>query len=199
MTNSISKSEGNSRVPVRELSKARKEHAFVGISRSIDGADYLEGFIVGQTRDWILLAKATGSLTTDGWVALRTMDLEHVDIEPAEDAPEARVLRARQLWPPSAPVGLDLSSLPSILRWAIAGEQLVTIYKEQTRLRVCWVISVQGVEGDFVRVRELGVHGEWARRTRKIALSSVTRIEFGGMYESGLLLLAEFEHEDRDT
>ena len=82
------------------LNRAQADEALVRITRWIPDADRVEGFVVGLSREWVVLQRLSDRITFDGWISVRVQDIQAVAIYPTQDNFEIAALRARGLWPP---------------------------------------------------------------------------------------------------
>jgi hypothetical protein len=120
---------------------------------------------------------------------LRLKDIQAVSIEPDSDCFEVKALKARKLWPPTAP-DLDLNDVVGALKSASVATPMVSVFDEFDRPAVCWIGAVKSVDESKLRLLEVNTRGGWARRPRTFDPADVTRIAFGGGYEEALHLAA---------
>lgn len=172
----------------QRLARAHAEQRAVRIRRWIPNSDVIDGFVVAVGPEWVTVA-GVDNLRLDGWHALRIKDVQAVSIDPDDACVEIRVLRARSQWPPVDP-GVDLTDARQVLRSATGLARIVGIQLEFDRPDICWEGKVLGIDGDTVRLLEVDLDAEWARKPRLIDLEDITRVDFGGDYESALDLVA---------
>src|SRR4051794_37375811 len=109
------------------LSRAQQEQLLVTVRRWIPDADRLEGFVVGIGQKWVLLQRLSDRIAFDGWQLLRLKDIQAVSIDPNPDCFEVRALKARSLWPPSAPK-LALDDVVGAVGSAYAATGMVSVF-----------------------------------------------------------------------
>jgi hypothetical protein len=67
---------------------------------------------------------------------------------------------------------------------------LVAVHREEVDSSVCWIGRVLKVRGGRLSLREVDPAAKWRDRTTEFRLAEVTRLNFGGDYESALHLVA---------
>jgi hypothetical protein len=174
------------------LEHAQTEQLLVRLRRWIPDADRLEGFVVGIGAEWVALQRLSDRIAFDGWQLVRRKDIQSVTIEPDPDCFEITALRARDLWPPTAPeLDLDLDdTVGAITTASRAAATMLSVHVELDRPDVCWIGAVTSVDERLLRLLEVNTHGGWARRSRTFDPADVTRLDLGGGYEEALLLVA---------
>jgi hypothetical protein len=178
------------RAVLARLEHAQAEQLLVHVRRWIPDADRLEGFVVGIGSEWVALQHLSDRIAFDGWRLIRRKDIQAVTIDPDADCFEIRALRAREMWPPSAPP-LDLDDvLGAVGSASKAAKTMVSVFDEFDRPEVCWIGAVVSVNQNRLRLLEVDTRGGWARKTRTFDPADVTRLEMGGGYEEALLLVA---------
>ncbi|MFD5778817.1 hypothetical protein [Streptomyces sp. NPDC126933] len=170
----------------RKLDRAASTGNLVRIDRSIRGADSIEGFVVGASGAWTLLAPCTDVLV-DGYTAVRTSDITRVKRRGDENSLTVRALRRRGHWPVAKPMG---GVLPRDLHeLLVAGSRhygLLGVHTEHRRTDACWIGALVGL-----RRKSLGLHlidpdARWHDEPSKFAVKHVTRVDFGGRYGQAL-------------
>jgi hypothetical protein len=174
------------------LERAQSEVLLVRLRRWIPNSDVVDGYVLDIGTNWVMLATQTIQVTPDGWVLVRLKDIQAVVLEPIDGNFTSEVLKARGHWPPVAPdaaaIGLDDSS--SAVRSGAAAAPLLTVHAEFSRPDACWIGVPISVDGDTLKLREVGVGGQWLPKPKKFDLDDITRLEFGGGYEDALQLVA---------
>ena len=172
------------------LERAQAQGALVGIRRWIPDADPVEGFVVGQSRGWVLLHRLSDRIALDGWINVRVQDIQAVTIYPTEDCFEIAAVKARGLWPPAPPASTAPENIGEVLAQARTHSTVITVYREFERPDVAWCGAVRDVSPDTLSLLEVNVAGGWGRRPRRFDLEDITRVDFGGGYEEALQLVA---------
>lgn len=171
------------------LERAQAEEALVRITRWIPDADRVEGFVVGLSREWLILHRLSDRLTFDGWISVRVQDIQAVTIYPTEDCFEIAALSARGLWPPTSPAPTP-KNVVELLTEAKAHASVVAVHREFERPDVAWCGAIRNISSDTLTFLEVNVAGGWGRKPRRFDLDDITRVDFGGGYEEALELVA---------
>ncbi len=116
-------------------------------------------------------------------------DIQAVSIVPDPECFEVKALKARSLWPPSAPE-LSLDDVVKAVDSASAATAMVSVFDEFDRPAACWIGDVTSLDDSKLHLLEVNTRGGWARKPRTFDPADVTRIDFGGGYEEALSLVA---------
>jgi hypothetical protein len=170
------------------LAHAQEHQLLVHVRRWIPEADRVEGFVVGIGHQWVVLQRLSDRVAFDGWQLLRLKDIQAVSTDPESDCFEVKVLKARSLWPPTAP-DLDLDDVVNAFNTP-EGFVMVSVFDEFNRPDACWIGAVMSVDESKLELLEVNTRGDWARKPRTFDLADVTRLDFGGGYEQALSLVA---------
>ncbi|MFJ3830109.1 hypothetical protein ACIPWI_19365 [Streptomyces sp. NPDC090046] len=173
------------------LDEAVSSGALVRVHRSgIRDADRLDGFVVGTSAAWTLIALCS-DVQLDGWAAVRTADISKVRRRGGEDSLTVRALRRRGLWPARAPQPeLALDGLAELAEGASGAFGLVSVHVERHAPDACWIGEVGAVRPKSLRLREVDPDARWQPKPSKFPFKYVTRLGFGGRYERTLLEFA---------
>lgn len=120
---------------------------------------------------------------------IRVKDIQAVSIVPDPECFEVKALKARSLWPPSAPE-LSLDDVVKAVDSASAATAMVSVFDEFDRPAACWIGDVTSLDDSKLHLLEVNTRGGWARKPRTFDPADVTRIDFGGGYEEALSLVA---------
>jgi hypothetical protein len=168
------------------LDLAQQRHDLVRVTRSLPESDGSVGHVVSSGPRWVLLSVLAAG-APDGWVALRTGDIDTVESAPGGRFVQ-RGLEFQHSWPPRAPVNTiptEAGSRP-LLAAAAAAFPLVTVYLENEDPVACLVGRPVGYGQGFLEWQQLSTGGAWEPPSRVARLAAVTRIEFGGQYHRAL-------------
>lgn len=171
------------------LEYAEQKMLLVHIRRWIPDADRLEGFVVGVGKKWVALQCLSDRVEFDGWQLLRVKDIQAVSVDPDPNCFEVKALKARSLWPPTAPE-LNLDDVVDVLSAVTAVAPMISVFDEFDRSDVCWIGAVRALDESKLRLLQVNTRGGWARKPRSFDPADVTRIDFGGGYEEALGLVA---------
>ena len=171
------------------LVHAQDERLKVVVRRWIPDAERLEGFVVSIGTTWVALQRLSDRIEFDGWHLLRLKDIQAVAMDPDHDCFEFTALKARRLWPPSAPA-LRLDDSIGAMAATATAAPLVSVFDEFDRPGVCSIGSIVSVDEAKLRLLTVDSRGAWARKPRTFRPADVTRIDIGGGYEDALALVA---------
>ncbi len=158
------------------------------VSRSIRGSDTVEGFVVTVGDEWLLLAVLAPTIHFDGYTALRLRDLAEVELLDAQEGFVGRALKARGEWPPVR-VEVPLDDVADLIQGAASVAPLVTLHLEKDDPTVCHVGRPTRLTRRRVHLLDITPSAQWRDRPRRWALSTITRVDFGGQYEQALSLV----------
>lgn len=147
-------------------------------------------------------AKVAGFATafSDTLILLQVLDwdsfrLNGYTLIPADDVSDYRVFDSPKFWQcravklfrqtPKNPKGLLIGSYREFLKSNVGKDRLVTLHVENTKPDVCYVGVVVSVTEKTVAIEDLNSNAEWTG-LRRLKLTDLTRIDFGGGYEEAL-------------
>lgn len=173
------------------LRNAKARHEFVRVERRIPGADDIIGHVVLVGSLWVLMSVLSDG-DRNGWVALQVDDIASVHFEPGGRFVR-RGLEHQQCWPaaaPSAPLVVSEGSRALIVS-AASYFPLVTLYAEREDPFHCFVGRPLSWTQDHLRWQEMDLTATWCDDPCEWDLSLITRVDFGGRYETALARVAE--------
>jgi hypothetical protein len=166
-----------------KLVAAMNNREFVRIHRKFEDSP-IRGYVLGVGAKFFLLLLVSDRIRFDGFECFRIADVVHVQADPYVDFVEA-ALKKRGLRRPRKP-RIDLESAERILLSARKAFPLITIHLEKREPDVCYIGRVFGVGGDRVSLLGIDPHAKWDEEPEKYPLDQITRINFGGDYETAL-------------
>lgn len=173
------------------LERAQREVLLARARRWIPEADPVDGYVLDIGREWALFATQTQQVTPDGWTLVRLKDIQAIVLEPIDGSFTTDALRARGQWPPTNPAAeLGLDDAHTAVLTAAAAGPLLTVHAEFSRPYACWIGVPISVDDGWLKLREVGVAGNWLTKPRRFDLDDITLLEFGGGYEEALHLVA---------
>lgn len=173
------------------LSQAKTRHEFVRISRNIPGADEIVGHIVAVGALWVVVSVFSQG-ASNGWAALPLSEIESVRPEPGGRFVR-RGLEHQRRWPARAPrAPLALSEGTKALIVSIASYfPLVTLYAEREDPSYYFVGRPLSSTTDTLRWQEMDLSASWSPEVCEWDISTISRVDFGGQYETALARVAE--------
>ncbi|WP_138905453.1 hypothetical protein [Streptomyces albidochromogenes] len=170
---------------LRRLDKAVTTGRLVRVHRSVPRVEWIEGFVVGASPAWTLLARCS-DIQLDGWTAIRTADITKVRRQGDETCLTVRALRRRGQWPVRMPAALALDDSAALLRSAGRAFGLVSVHAERQVPDVCWIGAVKKLRPRSLRLREVDTGARWHADATTFRFKDITRVDFGGRYEETL-------------
>jgi len=170
-----------------ELRAWQRSKTFVRVHRSSLEQGHVTGRIVGSSTK--LLALATiGETRPDGFEVFRRADVSRLQApDPYADFVEA-ALRLRGETLPRFPK-IDLGSWRSVVTGAARRFPLVTLHTELRDPDVCFIGRPIRLTTRGVTLHTIAPGAVWDDE-RTFAWADLTRVEFGGVYEDALALVA---------
>jgi len=148
----------------------------------------LEGFLLGQTKDLLLLNLVnTDVVCLNGYSVIGRRDVRKLKIQ-RKDAFLVRALRLKNL-SPSMPLGISIASWPDLLESVTRKFPLFTIHQERLDSTVCYVGRLATKSNRTFGLKEIDPDARWSR-SRSYKFKDLTKVDFGGGYEAALARLA---------
>ncbi|WP_344254698.1 hypothetical protein [Terrabacter carboxydivorans] len=178
-----SRSDTSDRLTAR-LQRALGASEAVRITRSIPGADVLEGFVIASGAKWTLLASLADDFTIDGHIAIRTRQVERVQRHPQRDG-ATRLLTQRGHWPP--PTLNPMSPLDDtrvLIHGLAAQSPTVSLFVETDDPDVCFIgVPVERTDRSAV-LDEISPEATWEDTVSRWRYRDITRVDVGCRYEA---------------
>lgn len=161
------------------------------VRRRLARDELIEGFVVGLTGDWVLIATLSDDVKLDGFSALRLADLRLVRVRSAAQSLTAKLLQLDEQWPPTAPEGVDLSSTERLVATSAERFGLVGLSYEHVRAGALF-IGVPGrvTKRNRLELRTVSPQAVWDPGVMTWPLREVTGVTFGSAYNAALLRVA---------
>lgn len=168
------------------LEQSAKESMPLRIRRGVQNNEVVHGTVLEIGTDWILLASLRDGGYLDGYTALRIQDLRLVEAEETF----LPVLKKDAQWPPKKPSTLDIANPRTIMETAAAEETLVAVFQEAKRPDTCLIGAPMDWGKKSVWLLTVDPAAQWEDFLIKLPFKDITRISFGGDYETALLRVA---------
>ncbi|MFE1175966.1 hypothetical protein [Streptomyces sp. NPDC058773] len=173
----------------RQLQEAAEKHQFTHIERGIPGGDEIEGFVLGVTPAWTVIAECD-RLALDGFVALRTRDIVQLRRRGSGDL-MVRWLQRHGPWPPPEPRGeLSLTDVRSLTESVGRRYRLIAVFQEDLDPGVCYIGAPVHFGKKRIELREVNPRARWATTPSSFRYEDITRIDFDDRYNTILDALA---------
>jgi hypothetical protein len=168
---------------------ARRSRALVRVRRSLE-AGWADGYVVGVGSEFVALCLVSDLIIFNGFRVFRLVDLSELEVPAPHAAFVERALRLREAQQPQEP-SIDLKELSSLLQSVAAAFRVIAVHREVKDPDVCHIGFVENITKSSLVLKPIGADGDWLEKHETFALADVTRIDFGGLYEDALRVVAE--------
>lgn len=162
--------------------------------KSLD-PDALEGYIVGLSPDFVLMHVMDDDIFLNGYAIVRVQDITQVEdkLKFADFYKQALKLRG---YAPKPPRGIRLNSTAAILESVNQHYPLVTVHRERFFRNECSIGRIENLTEKTVVLQWLTPAARWDGYSPRYRLSSITKIDFDGLYEDALARVAGIQPEE---
>jgi len=147
----------------------------------------VRGYILDVGPKFFLLALVSDRIWFDGFECFRVGDVRGIRPDPHGRFAESALRKRRERLPRKPRV--SVKNLEELLVSAGSRFPQVTIHREGVDSGVCWIGRVLGVERKHVSLLGITPDATWEEKPESFRLSEITRVSFGGDYESALHLV----------
>ncbi len=159
------------------------------VKRRPKGIERITGFAVAWSSEVVLFHRFDwDTFQLNGYTAIREPDVSAFRYFDRTEHWQFRAASALKLQP-IVPVGIELSSIASLITSAAASFPLLTFHLEIRKPNDCYIGPVLKQTAQICVIDDLGPDAEWSG-ARRLRLADITRIEFGGGYEQALAMTA---------
>ena len=99
---------------------------------------------------------------------------------------------------PIVPAGIDLDRTRDLLRTATKQFRIVATHPEYDQPDNCYIGAAGRFRDSTFRLHEISPEAAWLPKRYRYTYKSVSRVDFGGAYERGLLELADALSRPKD-
>lgn len=150
----------------------------------------LTGYIVDLSADFVLIHYRSDAIILDGYTIVRVQDISLVDDKPKRGGFYTEALKLRG-YTPTRPVGICLDSTATILESVNNNYPLVTVLRERIFKDECTIGRLEKLTDKTVILQWLTPSAEWDGYSPRYRLTSITKIDFGALYEDALARVAQ--------
>ena len=176
---------------VKKVAQAKRYTKLVECYRNgIDDSDVNDlGYVVEASDEYMLMHNVDQRITLDGYSIIRIADISNIEteVESAQFIEKALAIRKKKV---TRPVLVDLTDIETIIQSIDQNYPLMAIHREHVDPDSCWIGSIGSATDKTVTLNEMDPHAKW-NGTKRIKLEDITRIDFGGGYETALALVAK--------
>ncbi|MGZ4975319.1 MAG: hypothetical protein ACXWDN_21370 [Limisphaerales bacterium] len=169
-----------------QLLAAMHKRQFVRFERRFEDSA-VRGYVLDVGPKFFLLALVSDRIWFDGFECFRVDDVRGLRPDPHTRFAES-ALRKRHDRLPLKP-RVSVRSIEELLVSASRLFPLVTVHREAIDPDMCWIGRILGVERSRVSLLEITPDATWEEKPESFRLSEITRVNFGGDYETALHLV----------
>nr|WP_295109912.1 hypothetical protein [uncultured Caulobacter sp.] len=165
-----------------QLAQAMRERLLMRFHRRFEDG-WVRGYVVGIGPEFLMLCEVSDHLRFNGFGCYRLADVKNLQPAPYPEFVEAALEKLGQVQPETPAVALN--SIDDIVTTAGNLFTVITAYTE-AEVHIGAVVSL---DGGVVWMRDIGPDAAWSPQPSARRLDDLTRIDFGGAYETALTLV----------
>lgn len=173
----------------KDIKRALEGNHIVRIERSEIAVGSSVGYVVTAASELIALQLVSNEILLNGYTVLRRADVSDFHV-PAPYAPFQSAALELRAEIPQTDIAIDLSSIEGALRSISRLSECLTIHIEERDSDVCYIGRVTQWFDDRFELSHLTPAARW-EDSDIYAYSDITRIDFAGLYEDALMLVAK--------
>ncbi len=170
----------------QQLTRAMQERRLMRFHRRFEDG-WVKGYVVGIGPVFIMLSEVGDHIRFNGFSCYRLADVKNLQPAPYPQFVEAALEKRGEIFPETPTVALNSAS--DILLTASRVFPVVTVHAEAETPEACYIGAVISIEGGVVWMQDIGPDAVWEAQPAARRLATVTRIDFGGGYETALALV----------
>jgi len=172
---------------VSKLQAALDAPSIHRISRKLKMMDRIDGFVVGLSESWVLVAREIEGGYSDGLVALRVRDVTNVDDDPSFATRFALTQPPRDA---ARVAAFELTDVKSLI--ASAGElsPIVAVELEKVAPGALWIGRYEGRRRKRFRLLLVNFDASWDNHPTTYHFKDVTTVAIDSRYHVALLSIA---------
>ena len=186
----------HSRVRIQQsLRRLVGKKVMVKLWRENIDSHQIVGYVVDLSSDFVAIHVRNDDIILDGYTIIRIQDITLVEdkLKHGDFYLEALKLRG---YAPKSPVGICLNSTAAILESVNKHYPLVTVHRERTFKNECSIGRIEKLTDKTVILQWLTPSAQWDGYSQRYRLTSITKIEFDGLYEDALARVARIQPDD---
>lgn len=171
------------------LQRCQEKKYLIEFDRRPKIQDRIAGFVLDFNDSLILLHLLEwDTFTLNGYIVIREQDIKRHRIFDRRDCWQYKAAKANKLKPihPS----ISISSLEVAVKSVCKKFLVITVEKELVVGDACWIGTLAGFTAKTITIYDLNTSAEWSGKS-KFNLKDITRLAFGGGYETALALSAK--------
>jgi len=160
----------------------------VRIHRRLRRVPTLDGFVVGIGIRWVILHRCTDDLDLDGYTAVRRKHVRRAELLDESSLP-AQALR-RMGRRPTPALDVEPTTTGTLLRTLADAFDVLTVHPEERDPKIFWIGQVTGFGTKSVSLWPVDAAARWEPVPISLPFGVITRVDFGGRYETALAAVA---------
>ncbi len=175
----------------KHLIKATESCALVRVARHrLERRSlFTHGYAVGLSSELLLLHSISDRIDLDGYETLRVQDITGIEDEFPKRALYARAAELKRFGPVRV-ADVDLSNVRSLVTTAQEQFALLVINREQVAPDECEIGRIRLAGQETYVLQWMTPEATWEPDNRTFPYSEITRVGFGGEYETTLAMVA---------
>ncbi|MFT4253963.1 MAG: hypothetical protein QM608_15945 [Caulobacter sp.] len=172
---------------IRErLTAAMRDRRLMCFERRFEEG-WATGYIVGIGPAFLMLQVVSSEIRFNGFSCYRLADVKNLQPALNPEFVEAALAKRGDATPETPAVALD--SVGDILATAGRLFPLIAVHPEIADPGACYIGAIISVEGGVAWMQDIGPDAIWEDEPIARQLESLTRMDFGGDYETALILV----------
>ncbi len=165
-----------------QLTSALQERRLMRFHRRFEDG-WVRGYVVGVGPVFLMLSEVSEHMRFNGFGCYRLADVKNLQSAPYPEFVEAALEKLGQTQPDTPAVALN--SVDDLLTTAGNLFPVITVYTEAD----VHIGAFVSLEGGVVWMRDIGPDAVWDPQPTARRMGDLTRIDFGGAYETALALV----------
>jgi hypothetical protein len=171
------------------LRRCQEKKFLIEFDRRPKIQERITGFVLDFNDSLILLHLLEwDSFTLNGYIVIRAQDINRQRVFEKKGCWQSKAAKANKLKPIHPRV--SISSLEEAIKSVCKKFPVITVEKELVVRDACWIGKPAVFTAKTVAIHDLDTSAEWAGKI-KFKLKDITRLAFGGGYETALALSAK--------
>ncbi|MBI1683502.1 hypothetical protein [Caulobacter hibisci] len=170
----------------QQLTRALQERRLMRFHRRFEDG-WVNGYVVGIGPVFLMLCEVSDHVRFNGFGCYRLGDVKNLQPAPYPEFIEAALEKRGEVFPETPAVALNSASDILVTAGRLYG--VVTVHAAADTPEACHIGAIVSVEGGVVWMQDIGPDAAWEAQPTARRLATVTRIDFGGGYETALALV----------
>jgi hypothetical protein len=169
----------------RVLRQSMSDATPVAIRRSVERHETQQGVVLALSDEWALFANLNDAVILDGYDVVRRAEIIRAWHKPLF----ADYLARHNVWPPTAPPGIDLTDTRTVIE-STSVSTVASIACEEKHPQRLLIGFVAQWRKKSLWLRTIDTDCQWEDFDVKLRLKDITQVSFGSAYERAVLEVA---------